>query len=214
MFLLIIGPVSAALGCAAGRADKTAFLVYQRFLSTVGAFLSFGACAVGQIFLQRSLHAHLPCVDALGIKLQAPHKFKHLVDRHAIAQNAAYKLGIVPVFGIELVAEAFDCGLVATLVYELEVVAFVAVVVHGLDYLSVRNALGKEQTVFIVAETGEDFIRSSADESDESNPFFFVVLEAHHIGIKFYGAFYGNRRLWFIAFFLIDTSTPEREPSR
>ena len=67
----------------------------------------------------------------------------------------------------ELVAEAFDCGLVATLVYELEVVAFVAVVVHGLDYLSVRNALGPKFLEWMKVAGIEARTNYTQDEIDE-----------------------------------------------
>ena len=38
-------------------------------------------------------------------------KLENLIDRHAVAEHTGNELGIVPEFGIELVAQSFDCGL-------------------------------------------------------------------------------------------------------
>lgn len=54
---------SAAFRSAAVGADETPFLIYEGFLSAIGAGLSAGTGAVGQIFLQRALHTHLPRID-------------------------------------------------------------------------------------------------------------------------------------------------------
>lgn len=55
----------AALGGAAGGADEAAFLVDEGFLAAVGATLTRGLGAVGEVLLECTFHTHFPCVDAL-----------------------------------------------------------------------------------------------------------------------------------------------------
>ena len=52
-----------------------------------------------------------------------------MVDGHAVTQDSADELGIVPVLGIEALAQTFDCRLVAALIDELEVIVLLAVAV-------------------------------------------------------------------------------------
>ncbi len=182
------GWLTATAGATVG-ANQAALLIHERLLSAVGARLALGLCAVGQIFLERALHTHLPGVDRLVVEFKAGHEFKHLLDGHAVAQHARDKFGIVPELGVELLREALDSGFEATLVDELEVVALHAILVDGLDNLALGHRLGAEDALVVVGNTGEDFIRTIVDESDEGNPLLLVVLEADHVGIKFDGAF-------------------------
>ena len=129
----------SAFGGAAGGADQAAFLVDEGFLTAVGASLTAGFGTVGQIFLQSAFDTHLPSVDGLGIEFETADEFQNLVDRHAVAKDAGDEFGVVPVFGIEFVGKAFDGCLITTLVYKLEVVAFVAFFVDGLDNLAVSD---------------------------------------------------------------------------
>ena len=93
-------------------------------MAAVGASLARGLGAVRQVLFQCAFHTHLPGVDRLRIEFQTAHEFEHLVDRHTIAQHARDELGIVPVLGVELVAQTLDGGFVAALVDELEVVTY------------------------------------------------------------------------------------------
>ena len=203
-------PTSAALAGAAIGADEATFLINQSLLTAVGATLTRSLCTVGQILLQRALHTHLPCVDALRVEFQPTYKLEHLIDRHTVAKHTGNQFGIVPVFGIEFVAEALDGGLVAALVHKLEVVAFGAVGVHSLDNLAVVDRLGAEDTIFIIGQTGKDFIGAIVHQTHKRNPLLLVVLEADHIGFKFDGAldyigmdFAGSNRSGF-RFLLLD----------
>lgn len=55
----------AALGAAAVGADEAAFLVDEGLLTAVGATLTLGAGAVGEVFLEGTFDTHLPGVDGL-----------------------------------------------------------------------------------------------------------------------------------------------------
>ena len=109
----------------------------------------------------------------------------HLLDRHTVAQDARDELGIVPVFGIELAVQTFDGYLEAFLVAELEVVVSFAVFVPVLDYLAVGNALRHHDTFVVIGYTGEDLVRTSILETNESDPLLAIVLEANDLCFQF-----------------------------
>ena len=126
----------AALGGAAGGADEAAFLVDEGLGAAVGAALAGGLGAVGQVFFEGSFYAHFPCVDGLAVEFEASDEFEDLVYGHAVAEYAGDEFRVVPVFGVEFVAEAGYYGAVAAFVDKLEVVTFVAVGVYCFYYFA------------------------------------------------------------------------------
>ena len=107
-----------------------------------------------------------------------------MFDGHAVAQHARDELGIVPVLGVELLAESLDGGLVAALVLELEVVALGAIGIHLLDNLSLRHALGQQYALLVVLQAGEYLVGIAVEQSDEGHPLLLVVLEAYHVALQ------------------------------
>ena len=91
---------------------------------------------VAQILLQGTLHTVLPRIDALRLQLQRRHQLDDMLDRHTVAQHTTNQLGIVPVFGVELLRQALNSNLVATGILKLEVVAFRTVSIDLLDNLT------------------------------------------------------------------------------
>ena len=110
-----------------------------------------------------------------------------MVDRHTIAQHAGNQLGIVPILRIELLRQSLDSRLVAALVLELEVIALGAVLVHLLDNLALGNGLGQHDTLLVVLQTCEYLIRIAIQQSNESHPLVFIVLEAHYVALQHLG---------------------------
>ena len=184
---------TATAGTTVGT-DKAALLVDKGFLSTSGAHLSLGLSTIGDILLERALHAVLPSVDALVIELKRTHKFDDVVDRHTVAQHTRDELGIVPILGVELLRQALDSSLVAALVFKLEVIAMAAVLVGLLDYLATSDGLGQNDTFLIVLQTGENLVGIAVEQSYKSHPLLAVVLEAHHVAHEFLGACLGDSR--------------------
>lgn len=179
--------LSAAGGAAVG-ADEASLLIDEGFLSAVGASLSAELGSVGHILFEGPLDAHLPSVDALVVEFERADELEHLLNGHTVAQHARDELGVVPELGVELLAQSLDGGFEASLVDELEVVALVAVLIDGFDDFALCDRLGTEDALFVVGDTGEDFVGSSVDESNECDPFLFVVLESHHVGVKLDGS--------------------------
>ena len=66
-----------------------------------------------------------------------------MVQWHAVTQHTGNQLGIVPIFLVELLGKPFHGGLVSLLVFELEVVTFVAVFVHVLDMRPFMTLFGR-----------------------------------------------------------------------
>ena len=54
----------------------------------------------------------------------------HLINRHSVTEHSGNQFGIIPIFGIELVAQPLDGGLVSSFVDKLEIIAFVSAVVQ------------------------------------------------------------------------------------
>ena len=65
-----------------------AAVLEDELLAAVRAFLFLVDDTVGYIFLQCSGNAVLPCVDALFLHIEVLHQFDHILDRHAVAQDA------------------------------------------------------------------------------------------------------------------------------
>ena len=175
--------LSTTAGTAVG-ADETALLVDECLLTADGALLAYSLGTVSDILLQCALHTILPCVDALVFELQRANELDDMVDRHTIAQHAGDQLGIVPVFRIELLAQSFHRGLVATLVLKLEVIAMRTVGVGLLDDLALGDALRQHNAFVVVLQTGEDLVRLTVEQSNEGHPLLTVVLEAHYIAVE------------------------------
>ena len=117
-----------------------------------------------------------------------------MVDRHPVSQHSTDELGIVPIFGVELLRESLDSGLVATFVLKLEVVAALSVLVCLLDYLSLGDCLWKHDAFLVVLQTCEDFIRIALKKTYEGHPLLLVVLETHHIAVENLGSYFCH--LW------------------
>ena len=79
-----------------------------------------------EVLLQGSFHAHPPGVEGFGGELKLIDQLDDVGNRHTIAQNAGDELGIVPILGIELLAQSFDSNLVATLVDKLEIISLLS----------------------------------------------------------------------------------------
>ena len=60
----------------------------DELLAAVRAFLLFVDDAVGYIFLQGTGNAVLPGVDAFFLNIEVLYQFYHILDRHAVAQDA------------------------------------------------------------------------------------------------------------------------------
>ena len=87
----------------------------------------------------------------------------------------------------------------------MEVVTFVAVFVRILDDTSFHDAFRKDDSLVVILNTREDFVGIAVQQSDESHPFFFVVLEAYHVAFQYlrtffrhFGTFAGKFRLFFL----------------
>ena len=116
--------------------------------------------------------------------MQAIDHLDHLINRHSVTEHSGNQFGIIPIFGIELVAQPLDGGLVSSFVDKLEIIAFVSAVVHRIDDVSAGYGLGQEQSVFVIGQPGEDFVRPSIDKPHKSDPFFFVVLKPDNVGFQ------------------------------
>ena len=77
--------VSTALGVAARSAYQATFLIDERLLAAMWAFLSACLGALRHVFLQGAHHTVFPCVDVVGVELESVYEFQHLVDGHAVA---------------------------------------------------------------------------------------------------------------------------------
>ena len=106
-------------------------------------------------------------------------------NRHTIAQNAGYELGIVPILGIELLAQSFDGNLVATLVDKLEIISLLSFREHRLDDLSLGDRLGEHDAFILILQTGEYLVGMTIEQSDQSHPFLLIVLVSYHIALQF-----------------------------
>ena len=120
-------------------ANQAAFLIYERFLTAFWAGLTACFLTIWQIFFECSFHTHFPSVDGLIVKFQTTYKFEHLCDRHTVSQHARHQLRIVPKFRVELFRKSFNGGFEATLIHELEVVAFLTVLVNHLNNLTLAH---------------------------------------------------------------------------
>ena len=158
-------------------------------------FLSLGLSAVGNIFLEGTLHTVLPGVDALTLQLQRAHQLDDVGDRHAIAQHTRNQLGIVPVLRIEFLAQSLDGCLVATFVLKLEVVALGAIGIHLLDDLTFRHRLRQQDAFLVVLQTGEYLVGITMQQTHKGHPFFLIILETHHIALEHLWAHLGHLRL-------------------
>ena len=50
------------------------------------------------------------------------------------------------------------------------------------------HGLGAEYAVVVIGQTGEYLVGAAVEQAYEGDPFFFVVLEADHVGIKLDGS--------------------------
>ena len=157
-----------------------------------GALLPFGLGAVGDVFLQGTLHAVLPGVDALALQLQRADQLDDVLNGHAIAQHTRNQLGVVPVFGVEFLRESLHGGLVAALVLKLEVVTLGAVGIHLLDDFSFGHRLGQHDAFLVVLQTREYFVRIALQQAHKGHPLLFVVLETHHVALQHLRAHFGH----------------------
>ena len=62
-----------------------------------------------------------------------------------------------------------------------------AVLVCLLYDLAFSDRLGQRYALFVVLQTSEDLVRITMEQTDERHPFLLVVLEAHHVTLKFLG---------------------------
>ena len=171
-----------------------------------------GFCAIGDVFLQRTSHTDLPRVDVFALQLEAINKADNVVQRHTVAEHTGNQLGIVPILFVELLRETLNGGLVATLVFKLEVVTLCAVRTRHLDDASLRNGLRQGDALVIILQTSEDFIRMAVEQTDIGYPLFLVVLETNdialqHIGtaLRYFGSLANGNvgRGCFLAFLLV-----------
>ena len=78
-----------------------AAVLEDQLFTTSGAFLLLVNHAIGHIFLQSARDAILPSVDAFFLHIQILYQFNHLLDRHAVTQDARDEFGVVPIFLVE-----------------------------------------------------------------------------------------------------------------
>ena len=100
-----------------------AAVLKDELLTAVGAFLLFVDYAIGHIFLQRAGDAVLPSVDAFFLHVEVLHQLNHILDRHAVTQNARNEFGVVPIFLVEGALQPLHHHFVTILVGVAEVVA-------------------------------------------------------------------------------------------
>ena len=65
-----------------------ATVLENELFATSGAFLFLVDHAVGHVFLQGACNAVLPSVDALFLYVQILYQLNHILDGHAMAQDA------------------------------------------------------------------------------------------------------------------------------
>ena len=110
--------------------------------STIGACLT---ClrAIFDIAFECASDTIGPCGDGVSVEIEFPDKFNHIGDRHAMAEDAGDKLGVVLEFFLEHSREAFDGDMVAVLVRELEVIACMLLTFFlDTDHPSLLNIFG------------------------------------------------------------------------
>ena len=78
-----------------------AAVLEDELFTTSGAFLLLVNHAIGHIFFQSAGDAILPSVDAFFLYIQILYQFNHILDGHAVTQDARDELGVVPVFLVE-----------------------------------------------------------------------------------------------------------------
>ena len=161
-------------------------------MAAYGTLLALGLGAVDHIFLQCALNAVLPSVDALILELQRSHQLDDVGDGHAVAKHAADELRIVPILGVELLAQALDGCLIPALVLKLEVVTVLPVLIGLLDNLALCHSLGQHNALLVVLKAGENLVRISIEQAHESHPFLLVVLETHHVALQLLGPNLGH----------------------
>ena len=165
-------------------ADEAPLLIDQRLVATLRTFLSLSHCAVDNVFLECPLHTILPGIDALALELQRTDQFDDMFDGHPVAQHPRDEFGVVPILGVEFLAQALHRGFVATLVFKLEVIAVAAILVGLLDDFALRHCFRKDDTLVVVLKTGKYLIGIAMEQAHESHPFLLVVLEPHHVALK------------------------------
>ncbi|MDT4868550.1 hypothetical protein FQZ97_1035220 [compost metagenome] len=106
-----------------------------------------------------------------------------------MAQNARNQLGIIPEDGVELMGKPFNGGFIAPLIGEPEVVPRVPVFVAVFNDLPFIHPARKQDAVFVIGQPGKDLIGPVIYFADKSDPFFFFVLESHHVGLQHLRAF-------------------------
>ena len=106
----------------------------------------------------RLIHAYPPGVEGFGGELQLIDQLDDVGNRHTIAQNAGYELGIVPILGIELLAQSFDSNLVASLVDKLEIISLLSFRENRLDDLALGDRLGEHNSFILILQAGENLV--------------------------------------------------------
>ena len=71
-----------------------AAVLEDELFTTSGAFFFFVNHAIGHIFLQSAGDAILPSVDAFFLYIQILYQFNHILDGHAMTQDARNQLGM------------------------------------------------------------------------------------------------------------------------
>ena len=72
---------------------------------------------------------------------------------------------------------------------ELEIIVLISILIYCLDNLTFCNRFRTEYSLIVIGQTCKNLIRATIYQADESNPFFFIVLESYNVGLKFYRAF-------------------------
>ena len=146
-----------------------------------------GLGAVLDVAFQCTGHTVGPSGDAVDVEVQFADEVHHIGDGHAMAQDTADELGIVPVLFLEHARKALHGDVVAVLVEELEVVAGVLVSFFFDAYHpAFLHPFGQDE---VLRTSGENLVRTVFVHAHHSNPVLFLVLETDHLGLQFLGTF-------------------------
>ena len=81
-----------------------------------------------------------------------------MVDGHTVTEYAADKFRIVPIFGIEAVAQALNSSFITTFINKLEVISFLAIAIVVFDDIALYHTLWNSNTLFVVLKASKDLI--------------------------------------------------------
>ena len=132
-----------------------------------------------------------------------------------MTQDAGDEFGIVPILLAEHARESLHGDMIAIGVGELEVIAGMFLTfLFDADYPAFLHPFGEEETL---GTASENLIGTAFIHANDGNPVLLLVLEAHHLGLEFLGAFWGfalaKAGVLFLAFVVADEHAGARAVS-